>query len=197
MPHTARNWEITLGTAPDEMPATLNPDTADADGNKRFALTNHSFKKKSVTILTNGFTPMQFSTCSVYVPLVAILLLLSAGCSTISHIDSPSGLEIKSSHSGAAILIDGVPCGRTGSAPVRIAVAGDSGQHVVRLEKDGCVPQEFMVEKSMSDWVWGNAAMAPFPLVAAAGVGIDSICGKWYRLDPPELSVKLETFESE
>ena len=47
------------------------------------------------------------------------------------------------------------------------------------------------MDKSASGWVWGNAPLAIFPLVAAAGVGIDAICGSWYILDPDTIDVAL------
>ena len=127
------------------------------------------------------------SVCAAFV----VALLLQTGCSTIVHVNQPSGLSVKGSPSGASILVDGVHRGYTGVAPVQIAVEGDSGAHVVRLEKKGYLPQEFTVEKSMSGWVWGNAPFAVFPLVAAAGVGVDATCGSWYRIAPGEINVTL------
>ena len=118
-------------------------------------------------------------------------LLLAAGCSTIVHVASPSGINVKGDPSGATILVDGEPRGRTAGTPVRIAIDGDSGTHVVRVEKPGFVPQEFQVSKSTSGWVWGNAPFVVFPIVAAAGVGIDASCGSWYALTPDELVVSL------
>lgn len=123
--------------------------------------------------------------------LLALPLALATGCSTIVHVNRPAGLSVKGSPSGASILVDGVPRGYTAAAPVQIAVEGDSGAHVVRLEKRGYVAQEFTVEKSMSDWVWGNAPLAVFPLVAAAGVGVDATCGSWYTLSPGEIEATL------
>ena len=123
--------------------------------------------------------------------ILALPLALATGCSTIVHVNRPSGLSVKGSPSGASILVDGVPRGYTAAAPVQIAVEGNSGTHVVRLEKKGYVPREFTVEKSMSNWVWGNAPLAVFPLVAAAGVGVDATCGSWYTLTPGEIKVTL------
>ena len=123
--------------------------------------------------------------------ILALPLALATGCSTIVHVNRPSGLSVKGSPSGASILVDGVSQGYTAAAPVQIAVEGDSGTHVVRLEKKGYVPREFTVEKSMSNWVWGNAPLAVFPLVAAAGVGVDATCGSWYTLTPGEIKTTL------
>ena len=92
--------------------------------------------------------------------ILALPLALATGCSTIVHVNRPSGLSVKGSPSGASILVDGVP-------------------------------REFTVEKSMSNWVWGNAPLAVFPLVAAAGVGVDATCGSWYTLTPGEIKVTL------
>ena len=129
---------------------------------------------------------MRFRFFLPFVPLV-----LATGCSTIVHLDRPSGLAVKGRPDGAAIRVDGVVQGHIAAAPVFVPVDGGSGPHVVRVEKDGYAPQEFSVEKTTSDWVWGNAAFAVFPIVAAAGVGIDAACGSWYRLSPDEIEVSL------
>lgn len=43
----------------------------------------------------------------------------------------------------------------------------------------------------MDPWVWGNAPFAVFGIVAAAGVGVDACCGRWYRIEPSELNFDM------
>ena len=118
----------------------------------------------------------------------AAALLLASGCSTIVNHGRTAGVDVRSDPPGADVYLDGVPKGRT---PLRVEIGGGSAEHAVRVEKPGYGTFERTVAKEMDPWVWGNATFAVFPIVAAAGFGIDAWCGQWYRVEPSKVDAKL------
>ena len=119
---------------------------------------------------------------------VAALPIL-AGCSTIVNHGRTAGVDVTSDPPGAEIFLDDKPTGAW--TPARIEIEGGSGEHTLRVEKAGCGTFERTVSKEMDPWVWGNAPFAVFPIVAAAGFGVDAWCGQWYRVAPSKVDARL------
>ena len=115
-------------------------------------------------------------------------LLLATGCSTLVNCAQEDGISVKSDPSGATVFVDGIQKGQT---PVRIEIDGGSASHVIRLEKPGYKVSEHTVLKGTDPWVWGNAPLVVFPVVAAAGLCVDAYSGRWYCMEPAELNVPL------
>ena len=113
----------------------------------------------------------------------------TTGCSTIVNHGRPAGVDVTSDPPGAEIFLDGKSTGAR--TPARIEIGGGSGEHTLLVEKAGYGTFERTVSKGMDPWVWGNAPFAVFPVVAAAGFGIDAWCGQWYRVEPAEIEVSL------
>ena len=118
---------------------------------------------------------------TLVLPVLAAALVGGTGCSTIVNHGRTAGVDVKSNPSGAEIFLDGKPTGAR--TPARIEIPGGSGDHAIRLEKAGYGTFERTVSKETDPWVWGNAPFAVFPIVAAAGFGVDAWCGQWYRVD--------------
>jgi len=120
---------------------------------------------------------------------VLFAMVATTGCSTIVNHGRPAGVDVTSDPPGAEIFLDGRPTGAR--TPARIELAGGSAEHAIRVEKPGYGTFERTIAKEMDPWVWGNATFAVFPIVAAAGFGIDAWCGQWYRVEPAEIEVSL------
>jgi len=120
---------------------------------------------------------------------VLFALIATTGCSTIVNHGRPAGVDVTSDPPGAEIFLDGRPTGAR--TPARIELAGGSAEHAIRVEKPGYGTFERTVAKEIDPWVWGNAPFVVFPIVAAAGFGIDAWCGQWYRVAPPKVDARL------
>lgn len=146
--------------------------------------------------------------------------LLLGGCASVVH-KAPSpgrgtatqAVEVVSEPTGAQVLLAGQVVGIT---PVRVVLKRNGDRHVLRVVKEGYVPVDVPLKRSISGAVAGNLPFALFawnPLSGpkgladnpwshsqqvaytfvfpAVGVGIDFLTGAAYKL-PARVEVVLE-----
>ena len=102
-------------------------------------------------------------------------------CASIMH-GTSQDLAISSNPTGATVIVDGVPAGKT---PV-VAKMGRGDAHKIRIELPGYEPYETAVTKSVSGWVWGNILFG-----GLIGLAVDAIDGGLYYLQPEEIRGEL------
>jgi hypothetical protein len=110
-----------------------------------------------------------------------VLLLCSFGCATIMH-GSSQDVSINSTPSGAEVISDNVPSGKT---PVLLHLKrGDA--HTIKVNVPGYLPYEIILTKSVSGWVWGNLLFG-----GLIGLAVDAITGGLYYLNPEQVQAQL------
>ena len=87
----------------------------------------------------------------ILLPAIAAGLLGATGCSTIVNHGRTAGVDVRSDPPGAEIFLDGKPTGAR--TPARIEIEGGSGEHTVRVAKDGYGTFERTVSKETDPWV--------------------------------------------
>ena len=134
-------------------------------------------------------------------PVLLICLLLANGCATTSHGRSQP-IIVKSEPPGARILVVGEPAGVT---PDFVMLSRRGG--VITLEKDGFVPAEIEVPRSMAEMLLGDVALGALwmmtglprlfglartaPFVLGATLGFDVATGAAWEL-ADEVGATLE-----
>jgi hypothetical protein len=114
------------------------------------------------------------------------------------------GVAVTSEPSGAHLFVNGQPAGMT---PIRLDLARWRKGTVLRIEKEGFVPREVALKRTVSGWTLGNL-MAANPMARqglssqtdyrstaakglAVGFGIDFLTGAAFEF-PKSVAVKLE-----
>lgn len=120
---------------------------------------------------------------------LAMALALSSGCSTIVNHGHPSGVRIESNPPDAQIYVDNVLSGTT---PATLRIDGPSRKCRITLKMEGFNDIEAEVSKQIDPWVWGNVPFVVFPVVAAAGIGVDAYSGRWFRYEPSSIKVDFK-----
>jgi hypothetical protein len=145
--------------------------------------------------------------------IAAVAAAASAGCATIAHgprqtvtvISEPSGAQV-------TVLSD-PPKGERrvrsspGATPLQLHLWRRDPNLVVRLEKEGCLPLEVRLKRTVSGWIAGDLLPAnpmnaqgldsasDYPKMAASGLaltfGVDFVSGAAFKL-PKLVQVKLE-----
>jgi hypothetical protein len=129
-------------------------------------------------------------------PLLALgaVLMASAGCATVAH-GRTQTVVVTSDPSGARVFLKSTAVGLT---PVQLQLKRRDEHIVLRIEKDGFVPADIPLKRTVSGWVSGNLAFAnplmiqglnsasEYPLMAAQGLafgfGTDFLTGAAYKL---------------
>lgn len=112
---------------------------------------------------------------------LAVMLLLSAGCASIMH-GTSQDIGISSSPTSAKVTVDNMPQGNT---PM-IAKLKRGDNHIVKIELAGYAPFEATLTKKVSGWVWGNIVFG-----GLIGLAVDAITGGLYNLTPEQISGQL------
>lgn len=126
------------------------------------------------------------------IPLLLSCLLLANGCATMSHGRSQPVI-VRSEPPGATILVGGEPAGVT---PDFVMLSRRGA--VIKLEKDGFVPAEIEVPRSMAEMLLGDVALGVLwmmtglprlfglsraaPVVLGATLGFDVATGAAWEL---------------
>ena len=123
--------------------------------------------------------------------LFLIALLLANGCASMHHGRSQVVL-VESEPPGARILVGGEPAGVTPNF-VRLK----RRDAVITLDRDGFLPEEVEVPRSVADGVMGDVLLggwlfrAAGPWVLAATLGLDLVTGAAWKL-PGQVGAALE-----
>jgi hypothetical protein len=134
----------------------------------------------------------------------AVAIALATGCATLAH-GTSQAVPVTSAPSGARVFVNGKLAGTT---PLKLDLARWRKGTVLRLEKDGFVPQEMALHRTVSGWTMGNliaanpmarqgypnseysySAMAATGL--AVGIGIDFLFGGAFQF-PKKVGVTLD-----
>jgi hypothetical protein len=151
--------------------------------------------------------------CLSFVWIAAVAVASSAGCATVAHgprqtvtvISEPSGAQV-------TVLSD-PPRGERrvrsnpGATPLKLHLWRRDPNLVVRLEKEGCLPKEVRLKRTVSGWIAGDLMPAnpmnaqgldsagDYPKMAASGLaltfGIDFLSGSAFKL-PKLVQVTLD-----
>jgi len=119
--------------------------------------------------------------------LVAISLLLT-GCATLMH-GTREKIAVDSTPPAARVTIDGFPLAVT---PGVIELARLDTQIVLRFEREGYEPGEFILNRKYCGWLGGNVALG---FLGVAGGAIDLHTGAAYTLVPTKVAMVLEARE--
>jgi len=137
----------------------------------------------------------------------------SGGCATIAH-GPRQTVTVTSEPSGAQVtVLSDPPTGnrrvrsKPGETPIKLELTRRESNFVVRLEKEGCLPAEVRLKRSVSGWIAGDLLPAnpmnaqgldsasDYPKMAASGLaltfGIDFLTGAAFKL-PSHVQAKLE-----
>jgi hypothetical protein len=122
------------------------------------------------------------------------VLIASAGCATVAH-GRTQTVVVTSDPSGARVFLKSTAVGVT---PVQVQLKRRDDHIVLRIEKDGFVPADIPLKRTVSGWVAGNLVFAnplmiqglnsasEYPLMAAQGLafgfGTDLLTGAAYKL---------------
>lgn len=127
----------------------------------------------------------------------------TVGCATMAH-GTSQGVAVTSEPSGARLFVNGKPAGMT---PIRLDLARWRKGTVLRIEKEGFVPRDVALKRTVSGWTLGNL-LAANPMAGqgqpsktdyrstaakglALGFGVDFITGAAFEF-PSSVTVRLE-----
>lgn len=143
------------------------------------------------------------------VSLLSVLALASAastGCATIAH-GTRQTVTITSEPSSAKVFVNGTLAGTT---PLRLDLKRRDKKTVLRMEIEGFLTKEVLLERTVSGWTAGNLVFAnPYAsqgldspsdyrhqLAATAfGFGLDFATGAAFKF-PPSVKVTLQPASS-
>lgn len=114
--------------------------------------------------------------------LLCISTLALSACGTIVH-GTTQQFAVTSEPPGATVEIDGVDQGET---PLTTEV-GRKNKHTLRLALDGYQPEEMIINRTVSGWVFGNIIFG-----GLIGLAVDATTGGMYKLSPEEVNAQLE-----
>lgn len=131
-------------------------------------------------------------------------LLLSCACATLASPTSVQRVVVSSDPPGAQVLVNGQPAGVT---PIAVELSRRDSNAIVRLEKDGFVPERRSIHRSVSRWLLADVAFvavsgsvpgggdagAPLARVALGVLGVlalEYVTGAAFRL-PDSIDAKL------
>ncbi len=117
-------------------------------------------------------------------PVVVIFAFVWSGCATIIQ-GSSQVVKIKSEPPDAALYVDNVAQGKT---PAEVSLTR-SENHYVQVKKPGYKKATALIEKRFSPWFLGNFI---FLSLFWVGMIVDSVTGAMWKLEPPEVLLKLE-----
>ena len=132
-------------------------------------------------------------------------LVFSCACATLASPTSVQRVVVSSDPPGAQVLVNGQPSGVT---PVAVELSRRDGSAAVRLEKDGFVPEEHPVHRSLSRWLLADVAFAAVSGSVPGGgdagapsarialgllwtLGLEYLTGAAFRL-PESINAKLK-----
>lgn len=124
-------------------------------------------------------------------PPLLIALLLANGCASM-HGGRSKVVLVESEPPGARILVGGKPAGVT---PNFLTLKRRDA--VITLDRDGFLPEEVEVPRSVADGVMGDIILGGFlfraagPYVLAATLGLDLVTGAAWEL-PEQVGATLE-----
>jgi len=145
--------------------------------------------------------------------IAAVAVAASSGCATIAH-GSRQTVTVTSEPSGAQVtVLSDPPAGERrvrstpGVTPLQLHLTRRDPNIVVRVEKEGCLPSEVRLKRTVSGWIGANLVLANpynaqgldsasgYPMMAAQGLalgfGIDFLSGAAFKL-PTRVPVTLE-----
>lgn len=132
------------------------------------------------------------------------VLVFSCGCATLASPSSTQRVVVSSDPPGAQLLVDGQPAGVT---PTAVELGRRARETTLRLEKDGFLPDERSVRRSISRWLLADVAFMtvtsflpgggdagpPAPRIAVGlswVLGLEYLTGAAFRL-PKSIDAKL------
>lgn len=132
------------------------------------------------------------------------ILAFSCGCATLASPSSTQRVVVSSDPPGAQLLVDGQPAGVT---PTAVELGRRDRETTLRFEKDGFLPDERSVRRSVSRWLLADVAFiavtsflpgggdeGPPPPRIAVGLswvlGLEYLTGAAFRL-PKSVDAKL------
>src|SRR4051812_32400914 len=117
-----------------------------------------------------------------------LALLASARCATVAH-GTTQPILVESDPSGAVISLkcdkDSIP--NLGSTPTTIQVSRKSKSCAIGIQKDGYVPANVLLHRTVSGAYAGNLVLG-----GAVGLVADAADGAMYKQEPTMIQVKLE-----
>jgi hypothetical protein len=121
---------------------------------------------------------------NVEVTLFAALFYLStvSGCATITGGSSDQKIKITSNRPGAAVIVDGQPCGVT---PTAVALSRKT-EHQVEIAYPDCETAHIRLERRLNPWLFGNIMIG-----GLIGLGVDVCTNATHCLSPGEVKVNL------
>ena len=137
-----------------------------------------------------------------FVALAAVAASTSIGCATMAN-GSRQAVAVTSEPLGAHVYVNGKPAGTT---PLRLDLKRRQKRTVLRVERDGFLPREIRLERTLSGWTAGNLVFAnPYAgqgtssppkystqlLTTASGFGLDFLTGAAFQF-PATVNVALE-----
>jgi hypothetical protein len=145
--------------------------------------------------------------------IAAVAAAASTGCATMAH-GPHQTVTVTSEPSGAQVtVLSDPPAGARrvratpGTTPLRVDLRRRDPNIVVRLEKEGCLPAEVRLKRTVSGWIGANLVLAnpynaqgldsasDYPKMAAQGLavafGIDFLSGAAFEL-PKRVQVTLQ-----
>lgn len=109
--------------------------------------------------------PMRGRTGTAGALAMAVLLAVSSACATVLRPFPTQRVRVESDPPGAQVFIDGEKVGVT---PMVTGVSRRRAEHGLRFEKEGCLPEDYSLRRSMSSWVF-------FTVYSAVTVGIGGL----------------------
>jgi hypothetical protein len=125
---------------------------------------------------------MPFSHVGVTLFVALFYLSTVSGCATITGGGSDQKIKITSNRSGAAVIVDGQPCGVT---PTAVALSRKT-EHQVEIAYPGCETAHIHLERRLNPWLFGNIAFG-----GLIGLGVDICTDATHCLSPGEIKVNL------
>ena len=137
-----------------------------------------------------------------FMAVAAVAASISIGCATMAN-GSRQPVAVTSEPAGAHVFVNGRPAGTT---PLRLDLKRRQKRTVLRIERDGFLPREIRLERTLSGWTAGNFVFAnPYAgqgtstppkystqlLGTASGFGVDFLTGAAFRF-PATVTVTLE-----
>jgi len=122
---------------------------------------------------------------------LATVLAITTGCASIIN-GRYQEVPIASDPPDARIVIDGEVRGVT---PMVTELRRNEA-HIVSLEHDGYRPAAVSLSSHSTGWIWGNLAFL-HPLFWLIGAGVDMKTGSYKRVEPGQVSVKLEPVDED
>lgn len=115
------------------------------------------------------------------------VFIVLTGCATVIS-GRTQEIGVSSSPSGAKVFVNGQEKGIT---PIALKLSRKD-KHVIKIQLEGYKPYEVVLVRKINGWVLGNILIG-----GLIGLAVDAITGAIYKLEPDNISVKLERDEGE